>query len=858
MGKNNLNINQNISLQIRSIIEELNFDNEILFDNHPQPIWIYNSETFKMIYLNSAALEFLGYELSEVENLDIREINLGKEDSKILQSDFVLSEANSENSNLCKLRKKDGTILTVGITSSCISRDDEIYKFEMLNPSYSIKGLDIIQRRYAAIVESSDDAILSKKLDGTITSWNSGAEKIYGYTFEEVINKNVQIIYPEELKNQYYDIMNKIKAGEKIKHFNTERIRKDGKKISVSVSISPIRDHSGKLIGASTITRDITERKHLELERQRREAQLLEAQQIAHLGYWEWNIINNHFSCSEELYNILGFDSKNDTITHEIFIRQIHPDDRERIKDVLNSVLVDNKSFNMDYKIIQPSGRIRLVHGEGEVIKDEKGQVKNIKGITQDVTELKRSEKRLTAQFEVTSILSEATDMTSAVIKILEVICSAVDWQIGEFWLANYNTNLLQLMGSWATPLINAEEFLETSNKCKFGPGVSLQGRVWETNQPMWSCNIIEEQFYPRSALAAQLKLHSAIAFPIQCKGVVLGVITFYKEDISEPDNELLKMLQALGSQIGQFIQRKKDEPALRESEGLYRTLVETSPDGITLTNLSGKIIFCNQKAAYLFGFENVDEIINQNIYTFIAPEDQKYAMEIENKTIELGGTRNIEYTLLRKDKLKFPAELNTSMVLDADGRPKAFIGIIRDITIRKNAESEINRKISQQTAISEFSKEIIIEQDLSKILQKAAKLVAEYLNADFSEIWKFKKEQSELILIAGYGWKPELLGNFSISSSNKIQLGYNIYIEPEVIVMDSEKENRFGIPDLFNDNDCCSGMSTTINSKAETFGVLAVQKKESHSFSQTDLQFLKSISSLLSTKLEVSVKASQ
>lgn len=109
----------------------------------------------------------------------------------------------------------------------------------------------------AAIVESSSDAIIGKRLDGTITSWNSSAERIYGYTAAEMIGNNVLVIVPPDLQSEVADMMERVRQGERVKHYEIERVRKDGKKITVSLTISPIIDSSGKVIGASTIAYEV-------------------------------------------------------------------------------------------------------------------------------------------------------------------------------------------------------------------------------------------------------------------------------------------------------------------------------------------------------------------------------------------------------------------------------------------------------------------------------------------------------------------------------------------------------------------------------------------------------------------------
>lgn len=118
--------------------------------------------------------------------------------------------------------------------------------------------------RLAAIVESSDDAIVSKTLEGVITSWNAAAERLFGYSAEEAIGKHISLIIPPELHHEEDEILAKLRRGERIEHHETVRMRKDGTRVDVSLSISPVKDRNGKIIGGSKIARDISERREQE------------------------------------------------------------------------------------------------------------------------------------------------------------------------------------------------------------------------------------------------------------------------------------------------------------------------------------------------------------------------------------------------------------------------------------------------------------------------------------------------------------------------------------------------------------------------------------------------------------------
>src|SRR5579885_59924 len=147
---------------------------------------------------------------------------------------------------------------------------EEVSPLEAQTGAVPLQSMGELQRlieqlfHWAAIVESSDDAIIGKKLDGTITSWNKGAERTYGYTAEEVVGKPIFTIFPQNNADEFFFLMDKVRQGEKVDHFETKRVRKDGTMLDVSVTISPIRDLSGTIIGASAIDRNITERNKAE------------------------------------------------------------------------------------------------------------------------------------------------------------------------------------------------------------------------------------------------------------------------------------------------------------------------------------------------------------------------------------------------------------------------------------------------------------------------------------------------------------------------------------------------------------------------------------------------------------------
>ena len=192
--------------------------------------------------------------------------------TKALRDGIVVGLANHT-----VLIKKDGSECPIDDSAAPI-RNEEGYIFGCVLIFRDVTAQRLIERDkatqlltarlLASIIETSNDAIISKSLDGIIQSWNAAAEQLFGYTAEQAVGQHISLVIPPERIAEEDQIIASLKAGNRIEHFETERVRKDGQRITVSLTISPIKDDSGKVVGASKIVRDVTERKRTESERQ--------------------------------------------------------------------------------------------------------------------------------------------------------------------------------------------------------------------------------------------------------------------------------------------------------------------------------------------------------------------------------------------------------------------------------------------------------------------------------------------------------------------------------------------------------------------------------------------------------------
>ena len=242
------------------------------------------------------------------------------------------------------------------------------------------------------------------------------------------------------------------------------------------------------------------------------------------------------------------------------YVEFVHPDDQQATVSEAAHVASGRSTLSFENRYRCKDGSYRWLLWSA-ILRPERGL---LYCVAADVTERKREDVRLAAQYAVTRVLAEAPDLMVGAPKILQAICEGLGWSVGAIWRVDEKENVLRCVKTWQASSGRLEEFGRITRNRTFAPGVGLPGRVWSDPRPAWIEDVTQDANFPRATIAAKEGLHAAFSFPILLGSQVLGVLEFFSPEIQQPDARLLEMMGAIGSQIGQFIERKNAEDALR------------------------------------------------------------------------------------------------------------------------------------------------------------------------------------------------------------------------------------------------------------------------------------------------------
>jgi PAS domain S-box-containing protein len=431
------------------------------------------------------------------------------------------------------------------------------------------RRIDLRPELYRSIFESSSEPIVILDPQGFYLQQNAAHAALLGYSDEDLKNQTPAIHMGEKA---FSESLGKAAA---LGEFRGEVINrtKDGRTLFIDLTAFVIRDEKGKPLCHVGIKHNITERKVLEESLRRSEAELTDFFDNAAIGLHWVDPDGIVLRVNQAELDLLGY-TREEYLGHHI--AEFHAD-KQVIDDILARLAAGEVLRDYDARMLCKDGRIKQVRINSSVYWED-GKFVHTRCFTRDITERKRTERRLTLQYEVTRILSESRDFSESAKRILKTACENLNWEVGALWKVDHENNVLRAVEICHTSSRKTPEFDRLTETMALEKGMGLPGRIWDARAAVWMHNFTEDPTLPRAEAASREGLHGAFGFPIILGEEILGVIEFFSPEIREPDEELLNMTVGIGGQIGQFGERKRAEErlaSLLESERAARADAE-------------------------------------------------------------------------------------------------------------------------------------------------------------------------------------------------------------------------------------------------------------------------------------------
>src|SRR5947208_2951185 len=423
------------------------------------------------------------------------------------------------------------------------------------------------EHRFRLAVESIPGLVSIMNAKGEIEVVNGQVLNYFGKTLEEVKSwGTTDAVHPDDLPRvlaewkyaveteQPYDIENRLR-------------RADGMYRWFHARGLPLRDDEGRIVRWYNLLTDIDDRKNAEEKLRRSEASLLDAQRLSRTGSWTHDLSSGTVTISPETVRIWGIEPGDNAAVSDFFFARMHPDDRLRVEQAYREAHVKKADFESEFRIVLPDGTIKNIHSFGHPIVSESGDIVEFVGAAIDITERKQAEQRLIVEHTVTEMLATAATLEEVTPKILQTVCELLFWDVGTLWSIDREAGVLRCAEVWHDESVEVPQFEAICRQHTFMPGVGLPGRVWSSHEPAYIPDVVRDANFPRAPIAAREGLHAAFGFPILLSGEVLGVVELFSREIRQPDKELFNTIATIGSQIGQFIERKRAEEAFRSAQ---------------------------------------------------------------------------------------------------------------------------------------------------------------------------------------------------------------------------------------------------------------------------------------------------
>lgn len=560
---------EDISAERRAAAELRRF--RAALDASGNAVFIFSRSAMKTVDVNDAACRMLGYSREELVGAAS---NVGYADPAmtIERQAALFDEAIASTTAVTAvervLQRKDGATLPVELHRSAVVIDGEQY---LVGVAHDIsarlaaqKALEESESRYRKLVDATPDAVFVSR-DGKVAFVNDAGVRLFGARdASELLGRpTLDLVHPDSRPVAASRLRAFAEGAKSQPRMEQRYLHLDGTPFDVEAVSVRFRHDGARAV--LSVACDITERK-------RAGAALLEAKERMDLAIeasgaaiWDTDLRTGEVYLSEGWGRMLGEEPKATRTTLAALMAITHPDDLERVAAAsLSAMRADSPEFCEEHRVRARSGEWIWVRTGGRVIeRDANGRALRMTGTNFDVTRDKREERLLALEHAVSRCIAEAGSASSGLRAAIRAICESENWEAGRYFYADEAAGLLRFGDSWSTPGTAFEPFMAMSPGLTFARGAGMAGRVWESGEPIWVPDVTKDSRVRNLALASQSSIRSAFVFPVASQARTIGVMATFSRELRQPDERLLAAVRVIGSQLGQFLQRKQAEERL-------------------------------------------------------------------------------------------------------------------------------------------------------------------------------------------------------------------------------------------------------------------------------------------------------
>ncbi|HEY8816554.1 MAG TPA: EAL domain-containing protein [Candidatus Dormibacteraeota bacterium] len=516
---------------------------------------------------------------------------------------------------------------------------------------------------------------------GRFVAGNAAYQALTGYTSDELaaFGSLIELAPAAEQQHLNEQLAMQFQGGVVPFRYESALITKEGRRIQVETAVRSLSaEGNHRLIG---LVHDITDRHRSEVaerDSERRFRTLFEQAQAA----MAFAGLDGHiFSVNPAFYDWLGY-TEGELRSMSLF-DVTHPDDVAKTQDAWRQVMAgEAPGFRFDVRFIRRDGQSLWADVNARVVRDEGGKPLHFQTVAVDIGDRKRNEVLQAARFAVTHALVTSPGWEAAAPNVLEGLCMALDWELAEYWEVDASREAMHFIAAWKRPGRDTSAYEATASEVTYKRGEGLPGRVWEAGAPMSVADLAADGS-ARAAAAVAAGLHGIAGFPVRSGRRVVGMISLYTWAARELDEGLVAVMNDVGSQTGEFVERKRAEVALQDSEKRMRSVLDNVSDGLATIDHAGVIESANPAVVKLFGYEE-HELVGQPAEILIATTHRSgftnYLQHRLTQDIPISAAH--ESMGKRKSGSLFPLEFVVSSM--QVGSRHLFIATMRDISERK------------------------------------------------------------------------------------------------------------------------------------------------------------------------------